>query len=392
MSRPRIEKFQVKHSVSGNGPCHWCVILRRPGGKKIRYWFRTKEKAEAKCRERNLELSAMGTDAMTLSASLADTARKGEGKLQSFGWSLQQAVDFTVDHLTRLSQSISVALMGEKVRAEFARQFEKGEISKGHAKNVKQSLNGLIREFGERNVCEITCNQLRMDVGEEDWTIHTKNNRLKDWHLAFETAKDMEIVPVNPVAGLKGFKDTAAKKDIVILTPEEVTALLKAADPLVLPSLLIGAFAGCRRSERLQMDWSMIDLTLPGSTASAPGKARIKIPASISKTRRERRIEMMPNLVEWLRPLVKDGKLIEVNEDKHDKLVRDAKVATGLVNGEDDFQNALRHSFVTYFYCFTGSLERSLDAAGHDFKTHKKNYRSDKVEKEEAVKYWEIKP
>jgi hypothetical protein len=68
------------------------------------------------------------------------------------------------------------------------------------------------------------------------------------------------------------------------------------------------------------------------------------------------------------------------------------KVATGLVNGEDDFQNALRHSFVTYFYCFTGSLERSLDAAGHDFKTHKKNYRSDKVEKEEAIKYWEIKP
>jgi integrase len=106
---------------------------------------------------------------------------------------------------------------------------------------------------------------------------------------------------VNPVSGLKGFKDTDAKKDIVILTPGEVMALFKAADPLVLPSFVIGAFAGVRRSERLQMDWSMIDL----------GKARITIPARISKTRQERRIEMMPNLIEWLRPFVKDGKVIE---------------------------------------------------------------------------------
>jgi hypothetical protein len=33
-----------------------------------------------------------------------------------------------------------------------------------------------------------------------------------------------------------------------------------------------------------------------------------------------------------------------------------------------------------------------LDAAGHDYKTHKKYYRSDKVEKEEAERHWAIKP
>jgi integrase len=375
--------FQLKEAPKPNGQCQF-YIYGYPKGRREVYWFRTAKDAKAEMKNKNAQICAFGVN-NTVSGDEIRTIRECVAMLTDIGESSQSIYTAVHEYIARRkaqAKAVTVALMSEKVRLEFCRQLEKGEISKGHAKNIKQSLNGLVREFGERNANEVSCNQLRMDVAEEDWSIHTKNNRLKDWHLAFETAKDLEILAVNPVAGLKGFKDTAAKKDIVILTPEEVTALLSAADPLALPSLVIGAFAGVRRSERLRMDWSMIDL----------GKARITIPASISKTRQERRIEMMPNLIEWLRPLVKDGKVIEVGEDKHDKLVREAKVATGLVNGEDDFQNALRHSFVTYFYAFTGSLERSLDAAGHDYRTHKKNYRSDKVEKAEAERYWNIMP
>jgi integrase len=373
--------FEFKEAPKPNGQCKF-YIYGYPKGRREVYWFRTAKEAKAEMKIKNDQICIFGVN-NTVSGDEIRTIRECVAMLSEFpGATVYDAVHHYIAHRRAQSKAVSVAQMGEKVLAEYRRQLTQGEISPGHAQNIQGALKGLIREFGERDASKISCNQLRMDVAEEDWSIHTKNNRLKDWHLAFEVAKDLEVLPVNPVAGLKGFKDTKAKKDIVILTPEHVIALLKGADPLVLPSLVIGAFAGVRRSERLQMDWSMIDL----------GKARITIPASISKTRSERRIEMMPNLVEWLRPLAKDGKVIDVSEDKHDNLVREAKKATGLVNGEDDFQNALRHSFVTYFYCFTGSLERSLDAAGHDYKTHKRYYRSDKVEKVEAERYWAIKP
>jgi hypothetical protein len=97
-------------------------------------------------------------------------------------------------------------------------------------------------------------------------------------------------------------------------------------------------------------------------------------------------------LVEWLRPLAQEsGKLIEVGEDKHDSLVRAAKVTAGLVNGEDDFQNALRRSFITYFREITGSDDRTIRSAGHSHKTDKE-YCSIHVEKEEAERFWAIRP
>jgi integrase len=133
------------------------------------------------------------------------------------------------------------------------------------------------------SVNDVSVNQLKMQVAEEDWSIKTKNNALGYWRLAFETAKDLEIIDVNPMSDLKKFAKSAGK-EIVLLTSDQTSALLNAADPMVLPSLLIGAFAGVRRSERLQMDWSMINLQ----------KARITLPPTITKTREGRRIEMMP--------------------------------------------------------------------------------------------------
>jgi hypothetical protein len=56
--------------------------------------------------------------------------------------------------------------MTEKVRAEFRRQGEMGEKSKGHVQNMMQSLNGLAK-FSERNVNEVSVNQLKMQVAEE---------------------------------------------------------------------------------------------------------------------------------------------------------------------------------------------------------------------------------
>ncbi len=380
--------FEFKEAPKANGKCKF-YIYGYPKGKREVYWFRSKEEAKKEMNTRNDQICAFGVN-NTVSGDEIRTIRECVALLESEpstrGKTIYDAVHQYIADCKAKAKSISVVRMCEKVRAEFRRQAGsmtegRHEISKGHNQNMMQALNDLVAEFGERNVNEVTCNQLKMRVAEEDWSIKTKNNRLGYWRLAFQTAKDLEIIAVNPMADLKKFKDSVAK-EIVILTPERTSALLNAADSLVLPSLIIGAFAGCRRSERLQMDWSMIDLD----------KARITLPPTITKTREGRRIEMLPNLIEWLRPFAeKSGKLIEVSEDTHDKLVRKAKLATGLVNGDDDFQNALRRSFITYFREFTGSDDRTIRAAGHSHKTDKQ-YCSIHVEKEDALRYWNILP
>jgi integrase len=375
--------FQFKEAPKPNGQCKF-YIYGYPKGKREVHWFRTETEAKAEMKRLNDQIYAFGVNA-TVSGVEIRTIRECAAMLEPYGKSVYDAVHHYISYLKEKAKSISISLMSEKVRAEFRRQAGsvingRHEISKGHTQNMMQALNGLVAEFGERNANEVSCNQLKMCIAEEDWSIKTKNNRLGYWRLAFETAKDLEIIAANPMADLKKFKNSAGK-EIVILTPEQTADLLNVADPLALPSLVIGAFAGVRRSERLQMDWSMIDLE----------KARITLPPTITKTREGRRIEMMPNLIEWLRPLAHEGNLVEVSEDKHDKLIRDAKQATALVNGEDDFQNALRRSFITYFRELTGSDDRTIRAAGHSHKTDKE-YCSIRVEKEQAERYFAIRP
>ena len=76
---------------------------------------------------------------------------------------------------------------------------------------------------------------------------------------------------------------------------------------------------------------------------------------------------------------------------KGDSLIRKAKAATGLINGEEEeLQNYFRRSFVSYYSAVTPNLQDVLDAAGHGFEHYKKNYRA-KVELEDAQRYWNIK-
>ena len=71
----------------------------------------------------------------------------------------------------------------------------------------------------------------------------------------------------NPIEGTEQI--TSNGGDIQIFTPDEITALLKAASREFLPVIALGAFAGLRTAEIERLEWCDVDLTASFITIAA---------------------------------------------------------------------------------------------------------------------------
>ena len=182
-----------------------------------------------------------------------------------------------------------------------------------------------------------------------------------------------------------------------ILTISETKTLFENLKPEHIPAFALMAFAGVRpgeiiteqkRSKKSKTDkedtyarkptlqWEHIDIE----------HRRVKIPASIAKTKRERLITDIPEtLWIWLEvfaPSKKTGAIFPFPN----KIFRCAKERLPVKIPFD----ALRHSFGTYAYHTIGR-DHTIDVMGHDIKTYEKHYKA-LATKSDSLKYFEILP
>jgi integrase len=137
----------------------------------------------------------------------------------------------------------------------------------------------------------------------------------------------------NPVEGTEQI--TSNGGDIQIFTPDEITALLKAASREFLPVIALGAFAGLRTAEIERLEWRDVDMA-GGFITVAKGKA---------KTRSRRLVPVLPNLAQWLeRYARRTGKIWKGTSND----LQDARAATVKKSGVAWKDNGLRHSFISY--------------------------------------------
>jgi integrase len=85
--------------------------------------------------------------------------------------------------------------------------------------------------------------------------------------------------------------------EIEIFRPDEMTKLLEAAEPALIPFLTIGAFAGLRHAELQRLDWA--DMRLDDGF--------IEVKVGKAKTASRRLAPILDNLKRWLTPLRKAG-------------------------------------------------------------------------------------
>lgn len=164
-----------------------------------------------------------------------------------------------------------------------------------------------------------------------------------------------------------------------IYTPDEMRAILAAADSDIIPALAIAAFAGLRLSEIARLDWSDVKLS-----------ERHIVVRDENKTG-TRRVPVSDNLAAWLadrakrsgpvNPCVSSGHLDYYGENLGDRFERARKRAKVNVK-----KNGYRHSQISYYVAESKNLTGVALDSGNSEKIIKRDYLS--LGDYEAEKEW----
>jgi integrase len=141
--------------------------------------------------------------------------------------------------------------------------------------------------------------------------------------------------------------DVETKRDrdgeIAILTPAELSKLLRKSKPVYQLYFAFAAFTGIRSAELLGLDWSEINFETILDQKQPSEKGYVEVKARKAKTATRRLVPMQPNLAKWLAPYHgRKGKLFQ------SRRTVDAAIKFAKRMGIPWKANCLRHSYATY--------------------------------------------
>jgi len=183
---------------------------------------------------------------------------------------------------------------------------------------------------------------LKNQKTKKDTASRTKENMLRQIVSLFNYARRQKYVPAELTLELSEIS-TPKKQHapIGIYTPDEMRAILAAADAAIVPALAIAAFAGLRLAEVSRLDWREVRLS----------ENLIVVGAENAKTAARRLVPISKNLASFLTPYAKRfGSMSPCEEqaenvgnalgDRFERAAARAKVAWK--------RNGFRHSYISY--------------------------------------------
>lgn len=245
----------------------------------------------------------------------------------------------------------------DQVRVELVAAKRKQARSERHVASLDYRLRCLIDALGDKPVTAITTKELQKEIERHSaWNATTIHSVTQGWKIAFNFAIRRGYLIHNPANRLELPK--IVHDEPTIFTVEEVRRLMAATlfsdrHPLV-PAcrayLAIGMFAGLRPEEIERLEWKHVDLAT----------ATIRVKAANAKDRDRRIVEIQPNLVAWLRPLVKrHGRVLS---HPVAKLRAAARTILGLTTWPADI---MRHTFVSYHFAEFRNEAHTKKEVGH---------------------------
>jgi integrase len=387
MPRRRPLFYEVRHSDTPCGNNHWRIVGFE-NGKRKQFWFPNKAAAQEGADEKNAEIAAHGSQS-TLTFEERTQARIAIDRLARLGKSLAEAVSCYIDHLAKTSASVPFTALAKHIRSEFKRRLDANEASARHFRTMQDTLSQMERTFGDRVVSTITSQQIRSWMLSKDWATKTKNRHRGYARQIFNLAIEAKYCSENPVT-FDAFRkrETEESSNIGILSAEDTEKLFRAADPEIIPYLVLLFFCGIRRATVERMDWEDVQFA----------HKQVVVPAYKGKNQTRYKVLLSDNAVKWLRPHVKDsGSVLPASkayvnfggpsrDGARDK-VRAAVKTAGIVLPD----NAGRHTFISMHVAYHESIDKTALEANNSPDIVKKNY-LDVVTKAEAEKFWAIYP
>jgi integrase len=346
----------------------------RVNGKRRRYFFPTKEKAEAELGRIKIKQRKEGENALKLPDSLRIMALECAQELKPLGKTLKDATEFYVEYLRDAERSISVSALID----EYLAGQQRLKRSQTHIYDLRQRLGRFKETFGDRPLRTVTTNEIEAWLHDLDLSAQSVNNYRSRIAALFSYGLKREYVERNPVSSVDKIKlvDEAPQ----IFTPEQIQKLLDSAPADLLPCLALCAFAGLRTAEVLRMDCGAIDLQ----------RSLINVSASNSKTAKRRLIEIAPNLAEWLSPYAAcSGKIYPHSQRWYHYNVDLLRKAVGLTEWPS---NGLRHSFASYHLAKHQNAPQLALQMGHTTPRMIFDHYRELVTPAEADQFWNIRP
>jgi integrase len=374
-----VRKTATKLSkVKVNGRGFWCVTWPKIGKGRNRQFFKDKAEAETALQKKLIEQENFGTAGLSFNDRQRAEYFECAEKLQPFGMTIRDAVNFYVPHLRAAERTCTAAQLVD----EILRVKEADGASERYLSDLRGRLTHFSDSFDRKPVAEITSSQVdewlrNLSAKESGRRLApvTRNNFRRVLIVAFNFARDHGYCAGNPAE--KTAKAKVVESTVGILTVEETARLLESAAPELVPYIAIGAFAGLRRAELERLDWKEIDLQ----------SNLIEVTAAKAKTARRRFVRIQPNLAKWLRPYARLSG--NVTPTGYRVLLETAREAAGI---EQWPQNALRHSFASYHLAqFNDAAALALELGHTDSNLVFQHYRQ-LVRPKQAERYWKIAP
>jgi integrase len=357
-------------------------------GKRQKRYFKTKDEAVGAIQSVKVRKENHGTAAKLLSPADEQQAVSALKLLKKAGCTTQLTV-IVGEYLERLRRRNSSKRLDEAWDA----YLNRGDValSKVHRRSLLGTKKRLV-SLHAKLVAEVTANDIEACLGDAAGTYRNAMIReiraVLNWCMG-GTRKWLTENPANDCE----FAAVDRSKEVRIYLPSEIRKIMTATaqkHPDLVPAMAIMTFAGVRPDhvdgEIVKLEWSHV-------LHDDHHHKRIELPGSITKTGKQRSIQIRPALLSWIqwhikRGGIQEGRVCPVKGQALRKKMREIFEASQVTRIQDGF----RHSFASYLAPVDGldAVETELGHQGGR-EVLNRHYRTD-VRKVIAEQFWEISP
>jgi integrase len=337
----------------------WQVDTRTASGGERKFYL-TKSEATGAATAARMRLSNEGRGGFD------------ETELRNFGWSVADAIKFTLEHLRRESTSVSVA---EAITQLLTFKKEHSKAGETRLNDIKNRLAKFKEAVGgETKISLVTTDAIGNFLSTIS-TASTRNDYRKEIVMLWGFAKSKGWVAEPLDKNLVPRAPEAEKARIILSVKQAAALMLHSTDDDIRALNALVLFGGCRREEVEKMTWAHIDFE----------NGHINITAEISKVRTERFAPINDTLKAWLLTIKKrKGAIVSRN------LMRPLRKVWEAAGVYPWPQDAHRHSFISYRRTQVGDAITALEA-GTSESIIKRHYKRP-VSKEAAENFFAILP
>lgn len=370
---PRI--YIAKHR---SGKVSFQVDLGFIEGKRKRVNFATKIEAQTFAEQSRIARANEGLAAFALPQHVRLDAAKAHQKLAPHNVTILEAAKYYEDHVLAYKTAPPI----KEIVQQYLTDCKNRNLRHRTITDLEDRLNTFSDDFGDSRLSEITLDELKEWINDDEWGMRTRINYLTKLSQLYGYALRRPVKWVD--TNLTELIDRPAVEETKpeIFTVEQAKGLLDNAHKFgLLPYIALGLFAGLRSAEMCRLDSK--DIIFENKI--------IKIGADVAKKRAQRNVDMHPVLMAWLEPcketLKKGGPIVDASA-----LQRHRMLLLQMIGLELWPANGLRHSFASYHLAQFNNSDSTAYQMGHRSTELVHRYYKALVLKSEAEKFWGILP